>query len=61
MNLWQIILLSIYCVALGSLLVFSFHRFVMVHLYLKNRGNVPVEPVGADIDLPPVTVQLPVY
>ncbi|HCK09587.1 MAG TPA: glycosyl transferase family 2 [Candidatus Latescibacteria bacterium] len=61
MNLWQIILLSIYCVALGSLLVFSFHRFAMVHLYLKNRGNVPVEPVVADIDLPPVTVQLPVY
>ena len=61
MELWQIVLLPIYCLALGSLMVFSFHRFVVVHLYFKNQANVPEElPVPED-DLPSVTVQLPVY
>lgn len=61
METWQIILLPVYCFALGSLMIFSFHRFVMVHLYFKNRRNIPVEPAVAEADLPPVTVQLPVY
>jgi len=61
MELWQMVLLPIYCVALGSLMLFSFHRFVMVHLYFKNRGNAPVEPSVSEADLPSVTVQLPVY
>ena len=61
MEIWQLILLPIYCVALGSLMVFSFHRFVMVHLFFKNRENVPVEPDLPSSLLPSVTVQLPVY
>ncbi len=61
MELWQIVLLPIYCLALGSLMVFSFHRFVVVHLYFKNQANIPEElPVPED-DLPSVTVQLPIY
>jgi cellulose synthase/poly-beta-1,6-N-acetylglucosamine synthase-like glycosyltransferase len=61
MELWQIVLLPIYCLALGSLMVFSFHRFVMVHLYFKNRHHAPVEPPVDPLGLPSVTVQLPVY
>lgn len=61
MELWQLILLPIYCVSLGSLMVFSFHRFVMVHLYFKNRENVPAEPPLDAANLPAVTVQLPIY
>jgi cellulose synthase/poly-beta-1,6-N-acetylglucosamine synthase-like glycosyltransferase len=61
MELWQIVLLPIYCLALGSLVVFSFHRFVVVHLYFKNRKASVPEPLIPDSDLPCVTVQLPVY
>ena len=61
MELWQIVLLPIYCFALGSLMVFSFHRFVMVHLFFKNRGNAPSEPEILASELPSVTIQLPVY
>ena len=61
METWQMVLLPIYCLALGSLMLFSFHRFVIVHLYFKNRGNAPVEPSISEADLPSVTVQLPIY
>ena len=61
MELWQIILLPVYCLALGSLMVFSFHRFVIVHLYFKNRKPSIPEPLIPDVGLPSVTVQLPVY
>ena len=61
MELWQIFLLPIYCLALGSLMVFSFHRFVVVHLYFKNRKASVPEPLIPDTNLPCVTVQLPVY
>jgi cellulose synthase/poly-beta-1,6-N-acetylglucosamine synthase-like glycosyltransferase len=61
MELWQIFLLPIYCLALGSLMVFSFHRFVVVYLYFKNRKASVPEPLIPDTNLPCVTVQLPVY
>ena len=61
MELWQILLLPIYCLALGSLIIFSFHRFAMVHLYFKNQHCIPVEPDLQEAPLPHVTVQLPVF
>ncbi len=61
MEFWQILLLPAYCIALGSLMVFSFHRFWLVHVYHRYSHNFPVEPVVDQDGLRHVTVQLPVF
>ena len=61
MEIWQLLLLPVYIVALGLLMVFSFHRFMMVRLYFKNSSNVPPKLTLPEDDLPFVTIQLPVY
>jgi cellulose synthase/poly-beta-1,6-N-acetylglucosamine synthase-like glycosyltransferase len=40
--------------------VYGVHRYVLVYLYLKHRHNT-YQPKGCFIDLPNVTVQLPMY
>ena len=61
MEVWQILLLPIYVLSLALLMVFSFHRFVIVWLYFKHADH-QVTPLRAkDPDLPGVTVQLPIY
>lgn len=49
-----------YCVVLVGLSLYGLHRYVIVYLFLKNRGNVP-KPVGTFEQLPRITVQLPIF
>ena len=39
---------------------YGIHRYLIIHLYFKNRHRKPALPTRFD-DLPVVTVQLPVY
>jgi cellulose synthase/poly-beta-1,6-N-acetylglucosamine synthase-like glycosyltransferase len=52
--------LGLYFLTLVILAIFGIHRYVMVYLYYrhKDRRALPVPPPS---DLPPVTVQLPLY
>ena len=56
----QIATLVVYYVVLGLLAFYGAHRFLMVHLYYRHRGNDPL-PAGQLWELPRVTVQLPIY
>ena len=60
MTWWQSLLLVPYCLALGLLLIYSFHRFWIVRLYYRNRLRTPESP-GLPDPWPTVTVQLPIY
>jgi len=42
------------------LAVYGFHRYLMVYLYYRHRGN-RVQPAGRLAELPKVCVQLPMY
>ena len=44
MSWFQALLLIVYSLSLGLLMVFSLHRFAMVHLYYRNRRNLPPNP-----------------
>ncbi|MDP6779342.1 MAG: glycosyltransferase, partial [Candidatus Latescibacteria bacterium] len=57
---WQGALLIIYSCALGLLMLLSLHRYILIRLYYRNKGKLPI-PVGEFGDLPRVTIQLPVY
>jgi cellulose synthase/poly-beta-1,6-N-acetylglucosamine synthase-like glycosyltransferase len=57
---WQTILLAVYCLALALLTLYSFHRYIIVRLYLRSRGRLPELPAQFP-ELPLVTVQLPLY
>ncbi len=60
MSWFQGVLLIIYSIALGLLMLYSFHRHLMVRLYYRNRNVRPI-PAGPFETLPRVTVQLPVF
>jgi cellulose synthase/poly-beta-1,6-N-acetylglucosamine synthase-like glycosyltransferase len=49
-----------YFAILGILCLYGFHRFLMVYLYYRNKKHAP-RPKEEFRQLPPVTVQLPVY
>ena len=57
---WQTLLLAVYSLSLALLMLVSLHRHIMVHLYYKNRRNIPDPKLSADMQ-PTVTVQLPVF
>jgi cellulose synthase/poly-beta-1,6-N-acetylglucosamine synthase-like glycosyltransferase len=50
----------LYLAILLCLAVYGFHRSQLVFLYYRHRDGRP-RPVGRFTDLPPVTVQLPLY
>ena len=54
------IVLIAYLAILVLLCGYGFHRYLMVFLYYRNKGKVP-KPKSEWPDLPPVTVQLPIY
>ena len=56
----QIALLTLYCVTVGLLSLYGFHRWFMLRLYCRHRRETP-EPPGRFAELPRVTVQLPIY
>ncbi len=58
----SIVLTIVYFGILAVVAMYGVHRYVLVYLYCKHRHNVhkPVKHY-ADDELPPVTVQLPMY
>ena len=60
MTLNEILILGTYFFVLIILAVYGWHRYYLVYLYMKNKDRVPV-PAGSLAELPPVTIQLPIY
>ena len=60
LELWQLICLTIYCGIVIILSLFGFHRYHMMRLFFKYRGEDPVPRQRFD-ELPGVTVQLPMF
>ena len=60
MDLTDTLILVAYFFVLSILAIYGWHRYYLVYLYMKNKGNVPkpLPPVEA---LWPVTVQLPIF
>ena len=57
---WQIACLSFYCLIVAVLSLYGFHRWFMLSLYFKHRGDSKA-PGSRFSELPGVTVQLPLY
>ena len=55
-TIWTICYLSV----LVGLSAYGVHRYFIIYLFLKNRKRAPV-PAGRFKELPPVTVQLPIF
>jgi cellulose synthase/poly-beta-1,6-N-acetylglucosamine synthase-like glycosyltransferase len=53
-------ILATYFFVLVILAVYGWHRYYLVYLYMKHKGDVPV-PDGHFDALPRVTIQLPLY
>ena len=60
MSLPETFILVLYFFVLSILAVYGWHRYYLVYLYMKNKGQAPT-PLPALTVLPPVTVQLPIY
>jgi len=60
MTLNEILILGTYFFVLVILAVYGWHRYYLVYLYMKNKDKVPV-PAHPLIELPVVTIQLPIY
>jgi len=60
MTLNEILILGTYFFVLVILAVYGWHRYYLVYLYMKNKDKVPVA-ANALTELPPVTIQLPIY
>jgi len=54
------IFMTVYTFSLVMVSLYGLHRYVIVYLYYRNRRKAPKAP-GRFEDLPPVTVQLPMY
>ena len=57
---WQIACLFLYCFIVAVLSLYGFHRWFMLTLYFKHRGE-KTAPRARFSELPGVTVQLPLY
>ena len=60
MDLTDTLILVTYFFVLSILAIYGWHRYYLVYLYMKNKGNVP-KPLPDPTDLPPVTIQLPIF
>jgi hypothetical protein len=60
MSLPETLVLVLYFFVLSILAIYGWHRYFLVYLYMKHRGNTPRALPPPDV-LPPVTVQLPIY
>src|ERR671917_935271 len=56
----ETLILVLYFFVLSILAIYGWHRYYLVYLYMKNKDKVPapLPPLG---ELPPVTVQLPIF
>ncbi len=60
MAAWKITLLYGYFAVLAVLSVYGAHRYVLLFLFYRHRHRVPQAPSAWE-DLPPVTIQLPMF
>jgi cellulose synthase/poly-beta-1,6-N-acetylglucosamine synthase-like glycosyltransferase len=60
MDLTDTLILVTYFFVLSILAIYGWHRYYLVYLYMKHKGNVP-QPLREPTSLPPVTVQLPIF
>ena len=60
MLLHETLILVLYFFVLSMLAIYGWHRYYLVYLYMKHKGNVP-PPLPPPAELPPVTVQLPIF
>ena len=59
-DLTDTLILVTYFFVLSILAIYGWHRYYLVYLYMKNKGNVP-KPLPELTVLPPVTIQLPIF
>src|SRR4026209_1975314 len=60
MTLPETLILVLYFFVLSILAIYGWHRYLLVYLYMKNKGNAPAR-LPELTELPPVTVQLPIF
>jgi cellulose synthase/poly-beta-1,6-N-acetylglucosamine synthase-like glycosyltransferase len=60
-NSFDLALLIPYFLVLFILAFYGIHRYVLVYMYYRNRKNRTDEPAQRFIELPRVTVQLPIF
>jgi cellulose synthase/poly-beta-1,6-N-acetylglucosamine synthase-like glycosyltransferase len=60
-NAFDMALLIPYFVVLILLAFYGAHRYILVYLYYKNKGNRTAEPLQKFAALPRVTIQLPIF
>ena len=62
MTLPETLILVVYFFILSILAIYGWHRYYLVYLYMKNKDKAPAAlPPLPDAELPPVTVQLPIF
>jgi cellulose synthase/poly-beta-1,6-N-acetylglucosamine synthase-like glycosyltransferase len=58
----ETLILVLYFFILSILAIYGWHRYYLVYLYMKNKGNTPLPLPELDPEaLPRVTVQLPIF
>ena len=60
MSLTETLILVLYFFVLSILAIYGWHRYYLVYLYMKHKGNVPPALPPPQV-LPRVTVQLPIF
>jgi cellulose synthase/poly-beta-1,6-N-acetylglucosamine synthase-like glycosyltransferase len=60
-NGFDLALLIPYFIVLILLASYGAHRYLLVYLYYKNKKNRTTEPANRFAELPPITVQLPIF
>ena len=60
-NAFDVALLIPYFLVLILLASYGVHRYVLVYLYYKNKNNRTTDAADRFRDLPPITVQLPIF
>ena len=62
-SLPETLILVLYFFVLSILAIYGWHRYYLVYLYMKNRDKVPNPntPPPSLAEMPPVTIQLPIY
>src|SRR5579872_3458877 len=63
---WQLFsfdtaLLTPYFAVMIVLALYGFHRYTLVWLYYHNRKNATHEPTSRFVELPRITIQLPIF
>src|ERR1039458_1344630 len=54
-------LLIPYFIVIILLACYGMHRYILVYLYYKHKNNRTTKPAALFEELPPVTVQLPIF